>query len=204
VLRKLTLIVLASSAALAAHGCDDLHDFKTSRATVYRGEVVGSDSAPDQSSFIRKGFPSHTRMELEFDPEATGSNVDSDDDRGSAGRIHTFTCPADNSECEAEDGRSGPFDHARLEPIENLAHDALSEYTFPGFGRLRSYIFSVRFDTKPAEGAAIRRDAMVFLSLMDTGKIEVRAIAASVLAEDGQSDRFPPLFGVFILDRQSR
>jgi hypothetical protein len=45
---------------------------------------------------------------------------------------------------------------------------------------------------------------MVFLSLMDTGRIEVRAIAASVLAEDGQSDRFPPLFGVFILDRQSR
>lgn len=194
---------------LAAFGCDDLHEFKTTRGTVFRGEVVGSDSAPEQSSFIRKGFSSHTRMELEFDPEATGINADPDDhqERGAPGHVHTFTCPASKTGCLADDGTNGPFDHARLEPIENLAHDALSEYTFPGFGRLKNYMFSVRFETAPAEtdaGAAVQRNAMLFLSLMDTGKVEVRAISPSVLAADAESERFSALFGVFMLDRQSR
>jgi hypothetical protein len=199
-LRNLGTIVLA----LAALGCDDLHDFKTTRGTVFRGEVVGSDSEPEQSSFIRTGFSSHTRIELEFDPDATGLSADSDDKQGTPGRVHTFTCPAQKSDCDADDGSAGPFDHARLEPIENLAHDALSEYTFPGFGRLRNYIFSLRFESRPDDAAPISRSAMVFVSLMDTGKVELRAISPSVLASDGQSDRFPPLFGVFILDRKSR
>lgn len=191
---------------LAAFGCDDLREFKTSRGIVFRGEVVGSDSAPEQSSFIRTGFSSHTHMELDFDPDATGINATSDDKRGQGapGRVHTFTCPTAKSNCDATDATGGPFDHAPLEPIENLTHDALSEYTFPGIGRLRNYIFGVRFATTPEDGAAIPRNAMVFVSLMDTGKVEVRAIAPSVLAPDGQSDRFPALFGVFVLDRQSR
>jgi hypothetical protein len=166
---------------------------------------VGSDSDPEQSSFIRTGFSSHTRMELDFDPDATGINAESEDKGQSApGRAHTFTCPIPNRDCDANDGTVGPFDHARLEPIENLTHDALSEYTFPGFGRLRNYIFGVRFATTPESGAAIPRNAMLFLSLMDTGKVEVRAISPSVLAPDGQSERFSALFGVFVLDRQSR
>jgi hypothetical protein len=189
-----------------ALGCDDLREFKTTRGTIFRGEVVGSDSEPEQSSFIRQGFSSHTRMELEFDPDAAGSAANDDDRpvRATPGRLHTFTCPAEKTECEADQGTLGPFDHAPLEPIENLTHDALSEYTFPGFGRLRNYIFGVRFETKPDDGAAIARNAMVFLSLMDTGKVEVRAISPSVLAPDGQSERYPALFGVFMLNRQSR
>jgi hypothetical protein len=200
------LLLVLIIGGLAALGCDDLHEFKTSRSTVFRGVVVGSDSAPEQSSFIRTGFSSHTHMELEFDPDATGINADFDDKpgQGAPGRVHTFTCPTAKSDCDADDSTAGPFDHARLEPIENLTHDAMSEYTFPGFGRLRNYIFSVRFATTPEDGAAISRNAMVFLSLMDTGKVEVRAISPSVLAPDGQSERFPALFGVFVLGRQSR
>jgi hypothetical protein len=174
---------------LAAFGCDDLHEFKTTPGTIFRGDVVGSDSDPEQSSFIRKGFPSHTRMDLEFDPDATAQAADSDDRPGAPGRVHTYTCPASDSDCDADEGTAGPFDHARLEPIEQLTHDALSEYTFPGFGRLRNYIFGVRFENQPESGDAIRRNAMVFVSLMDTGKVEVRAISPSVLSADGKSEQ---------------
>jgi hypothetical protein len=203
-LRKLRLTALFGVLGLAALGCDDLHEFKTTPGTVFRGEVVGSDSAPEQSSFIRTGFSSHTRMELEFDPDATGVDPDAGESRSAPGRVHTFTCPRNQKDCQADEGTAGPFDHARLEPIENLTHDALSEYTFPGFTRLKNYIYVVRFKSTPPTGAPIPRNAMVFLSLMDTAKVEVRAISPSVLAADGQTDHFPPLFGVFILERQLR
>jgi hypothetical protein len=205
-LRTFGMIALIASLGLAALGCDDLHEFKTTRGTVFRGEVVGSDSDPAQSSFIRTGFSSHTHMELEFDPGATGVNAESDAASVPAapGRVHTFTCTASKRGCVSDSGTVGLFDHARLEPIENLTHDALSEYTFPGFGRLRNYIFGVRFESTPENGDAIQRNAMLFLSLMDTGRVEVRAISPSVLGSDGQTERFPALFGVFVLDRQSR
>ncbi|HKP56050.1 MAG TPA: hypothetical protein VJV78_05010 [Polyangiales bacterium] len=194
-------------------GCNDLSEFKTSRNTTFRGEVVGSDSDPDQSSFIRQGFVSHTKMELQFDPYATSvSQSDSDDAQpspstnGRPGRVHTYACPPENRECDADEGSVGPFDHDRLEPIDNLAHDSLSEYTFPGGGRLRNYMFNVRFDTHVDAdgGTTLARSAMLFISLMDSGKIEVRAMAPSALASDGRTEQAPALFGVFVLDRQSR
>jgi hypothetical protein len=171
-LRNIGLIAFVAQLGLAALGCDDLHQFKTTQGTVFRGEVVGSDSDPAQSSFIRTGFSSHTHMELEFDPDATGVNAELDATmgQGAPGRVHTFTCAKRG--CSSDSGTAGPFDHARLEPPEN--------------------------------GAAIQRNAMLFLSLMETGKVEVRAISPSVLASDGQTERLPALFGVFVLDRQSR
>lgn len=194
-----------------ALGCNDLSEFKTSPNTLFRGEVVGSDSDPDQSSFIRQGFVSHTKLELRFDPYATGAVSDDDAQpsrttNGQPGRVHTYACPPENRECDASEGSVGPFDHDRLEPIENLAHDSLSEYTFPGGGRLRNYMFNVRFDTSvDADGGTkLARSAMLFISLMDSGKIEVRAMAPSALAPDGRTEQAPALFGVFVLDRQSR
>ena len=204
-LRTFGIVVSLGLAAIAAVGCDDLSDFKTGKRTIFRGEVVGSDSEAAQSSFIRTGFASHTRMELQFDPYATDVSGDDGDRSTSApGRVHTYACPADDTDCAADDGVLGPFDHARLEAIENLTHDALSEYTFPGFGRLRNYIYNVRFASSGDDGVKVDRNAMLFVSLMDTSKIEVRAISPSVLAADGQSERFPALFGVFVLDRQSK
>jgi hypothetical protein len=47
----------------------------------------------------------------------------------------------------------------------------------------------------------IPRDAMIFVSLMETEQIEVRAIASSVLSDDGESEVLPALFGVFVLTR---
>ena len=204
-LRFVALFSLAAGSGFAVVGCNDLSEFKTNESSVFRGEVVGSDSEPEQSSFIRKGFPSHTHMELQFDPYATSVNTeDAGKPASEPGRVHTYVCPADDMNCDSRDGTAGPFDHAPLEPIENLTHDALSQYTFPGFGRLRNYIYTLRFTTSGDDGAAVDRNAMVFVSLMDTGKVEVRAISPSVLAEDGQTERFSALFGVFLLDRQSK
>ena len=45
---------------------------------------------------------------------------------------------------------------------------------------------------------------MLFISLMDSGQIEVRAIAASVLDPEAERELAPPLFGLFVLDRQPR
>jgi len=197
-LRTVTSLLLAAQ-LLGLCACDDLGEFKTGRGTIFRGEVVGSDNEPEQSSFIRKGFPSHTRMDLQFDPYGPGLE---DDPAGGTGRVHTYACPTGRRDCEPEDADTGPFDRARLEPIENLTHDSLSEYTFPGGGRLRNYMFSVRFET-PGD-TSVKRHAMLFLSLMDSGRIEVRAISPSVLAADGESEALPALFGVFVLERQSR
>lgn len=189
---------------LASAGCDNLREFKTGPGSVFRGEVTGSDSAPETSSFIRTGFASHTRMELVFDPYA--NNVADEDALGreSAGSVHTYVCPASRRDCSAREGTTGPFDQASLQSIENLTHDALSEYTFPGGGRLRNYMFNVRFTSELAADRTMQRNAMLFLSLMDSGQVEVRAIAPSVLGEDGEGDRLPALFGVFVLDRQPR
>jgi hypothetical protein len=188
--------------ALALAGCSDLDKYKTDKNTLFRGEVVGSDSDPEQSSFIRTGFASYTKMELDFDHYAVGK----DDSSGEPGRVHTYVCPPEERECSAEHGTAGPFDHDLLETIENLTHDSLSEYTFPGGGRVRNYMFGVRFDTALDDegGTKLARNSMLFISLMDSGRVEVRAIAPSALAPDGQTEQAPALFGVFVLDRQSR
>ena len=86
---------------------------------------------------------------------------------------------------------AGPIDHADLERFPKLPHDFLSDYTFPGASRLRNYIMAVRL----AEGAP-GAHAIVFISLMDNGGVEVRIIAPG--AESGGEG----LFGVFQLTRQ--
>jgi hypothetical protein len=187
-------------------GCADLGEFKTGPDDVFRGEVVGSDSEQSGDSFIRKGFASHTLLELRFNPNASGVPISSDAGeqarrRAVPGMVHTYLCQAGKTSC-AEDARTlGPFDRARLLPIDGLAHDTLSQYTFPGGGRLHNYIFSVRFSAETDEGR-VARDAMIFVSLMETEQIEVRAIAPSVLNEQGDAERLPALFGVFVLARQ--
>ena len=90
-----------------------------------------------------------------------------------------------------------------LEPIANLTHDALSQYDFPGGGRLRNYMFFARFALAGRRRRAATRDATVFVSLMENGKVEVRVIAPSVLASDGETELLPPLFGVFVLKRHA-
>jgi hypothetical protein len=202
---QLRITIAALWFCLLASGCDDLSEFKTKPDVVFRGEVVGSDPDPTADSFIRKGFASHTWLDMRFNPDAGGVTVEDAGEQASRravpGMLTTYVCPDGGSDCTLDQRSVGPFDHARLLPIDGLAHDALSQYTFPGGGRLRNYIFSLRF-TSQLEQASVPREAMIFVSLMQTGQIEVRAIAASVLSQDGQSEALPALFGVFVLGRE--
>ncbi len=75
---------------------------------------------------------------------------------------------------------------------------------FPGGGRIRNYMFVARPDSGPLAG----RDAMVFLSLLRGGNVEVRLIAGPGLdicdpgdcatIDAGECD----YFGVFGLSRE--
>jgi hypothetical protein len=62
----------------------------------------------------------------------------------------------------------------------------------------RNYIFGVRF-VSASEAHTTGRDAMLFVPLMESGHMEVRAMAPSVFGRDGMEERWPALFGVFSL-----
>jgi hypothetical protein len=190
-----------------ALGCDALQAFRTGPSEVFSGEVIGSDSKPTEPSFIRQGFDSHTQMDLTFDPALASKYVERDPATPATpqapGTIDTYSCPPNSEFCEPSQRVPGHFQHSELEPIVNLTHDALSQYDFPGGGRLRNYIFIVRFQS-PSDTDPIQRSAMVFLSLMEDGKVEARVIATSMLGSDLKTELQPALFGVFILERRKR
>jgi hypothetical protein len=200
-----------------ALGCDDLDQFQTSSSQVFHGVVIGSgdevtiddpDAPPmatpasgSDESFIRQGFASYTELELTFDPELADTFLVRDAGGGNPpvpGTLHSYLCSSDQSPCAPDNQRQSYFDHAPLETFATLPHDALSQYTFPGGGRLRNYLFGARFQTDGAQ-----RHAMVFLSLMESGKIEVRIIAPSVLDASG-AELHSGLFGVFRLGKRKQ
>ena len=189
--------VIAAGLAL---GCDELDEFRTGPDEIFHGQVIGGEM-DGGASFVRSGFEPRTEMELTFDPELASAR-DPDGELHSAGAIHTYECPPESDLCAESRREPGHFDHARLEPIPELASDALSQYDFPGGGRLRNYMFGARFRT-PGETSPSLRDAMVFISLMENGRIEVRVIAQSAVDADGVAVE-PALFGVFALERRAR
>jgi hypothetical protein len=197
--RSFSYSVAVAGAVLFAVACDDLTEFRTAPDARYVGEVNGSDSDQSKPSFIREGFASHTQLSLTFDPDAAARFVADAGARGvmSPGTIHTFVCPPADAHCKERKQPAAEFDHAELEPISNLTHDALSQYDFPGGGRLRNYMFFARTH---ATDELPSRPAMIFVSLMDDGRVEVRVIASSVVGESGETIA-PPLFGVFVLER---
>jgi hypothetical protein len=184
-----------------ASGCNDLGEFRTDANTRYVGQVNGSDSDQGKGSFIREGFASHTELSLAFDPDAAARFVADAGAHGAVapGTIDTYVCSDAEDQCSSRHRSVAEFDHADLEPITNLTHDALSQYDFPGGGRLRNYMFFAR--TRPGDDGMPSRAATVFISLMDNGRIEVRVIAPSVLSDDGETALAPALFGVFVLKR---
>ena len=188
-------------------GCDDLREWKTNKDEVFRGEVIGSDGSSTGDSFIRKGFVSHTWLELEFDPGSTDLIAQDEPDAGAprpaAGRVNTFVCPDGSATCDPAERAPGPFVDSPLVPIDGLTHDPLSQLTFPGGGRLQNYIFGVRFRAERGD-RSFGRDATLIVSLMENHRIEVRAMAPSVAGAEGEEDWLPALFGVFKLERTHR
>jgi hypothetical protein len=196
------LLCLIMPLAWPVLGCDALQQFHTGPNDVFTGEVIGSDSQKSEPSFIRQGFDSHTEMDLSFDPTMASKYVRSGNPI-SPGTIDTYLCPATLDFCRASQRTAGHFQHSKLEQIVNLTQDALSQYDFPGGGRLRNYIFTARFESQVG-ASALARSAMVFLSLMEDSKVEVRVISPSVLDTDGKTELLPALFGVFVLDRRTK
>lgn len=192
---RLPPIALCLVLCPALAGCDGLSEFRTGSGEEFRGRVVGGegDEAP---TFIRSGFSGKTMLALTFDPgRATPAGKAAEP----VGTLTTYTC--DDEAC-GEDARTpGVFRRAELEPIPQLSHDALGVYELPGSSRLRNYIFGARFSSGTGL-LAVQRHAMVFLSLLESGRIEVRVIAPSVLSADGESTLHEALFGVFSLERR--
>ena len=187
--------VLALASACVLSSCDGLSEFRTEPGEVFEGRVVGGEGG--DSAFIRSGFPAGTMLALTFDPAKA---VPAGEEGESAGSITTFTCQ--DAACGEDDRVGGSFREASLEPIPQLSHDALGVYELPGSNRLRNYMFGARFVS--GEGLfAVQRHAMVFVSLLETGRIEVRVIAPSVLGgPSGTAVIHEAMFGVFSLGRR--
>ncbi|MGB0680881.1 MAG: hypothetical protein ACPGUV_14620, partial [Polyangiales bacterium] len=136
-------------------GCRDFDDFRTPPGTVFRGTVVGGEGA----SFIRRGFPAGSVMELYFDPRLV------EDPTG---------VPAGYVRSDVRDCLGVPLlDATPVWPIEALQHDQLSVFDFPGAHRLRNYVLWAQASAGPLAG----RDTMLVLSLLRSGDVELRVIA---------------------------
>jgi hypothetical protein len=118
------------------------------------------------SDFVRAGVDDSTRLCLA---------LDSDHLQDTPGSLST------------SDGR---FREAPLRPIPQLWHDPLSTFEF-GAGRIKNLIYAAA----PNADAGDTTDVLVFVSLMDSGSIEVRLLRGAPPT--------PALFAVFTLDRQS-
>jgi len=147
-----------------------------------------------KGNFLRSCFPSNTEARLHFDPEhAVAPAFDV-----STSLLNRLTTT------------DGTFDETPLEPIAALPHDQLSEFDFPGPRRLRNFMLLAR----PKAGPLAGRDAMVVVSLLENGNLELRIIARTADtavacptesegdagAQSGDASERPrEYFGVFIL-----
>jgi hypothetical protein len=118
------------------------------------------------SDFVRAGIDGATKLCLE---------LDTDHLQDTPGTIST------------DDGR---FQSARLRPIPQVWHDPLSTFDF-GQGHVKNFLYVV----SPAADAGDAGDVLVFVSLMESGSVEVRMLRGAPPT--------PALFAVFTLDRQS-
>ena len=162
------LWLLLSLCLCLSAGCEGYERFRADGTAVFRGDVYGDGEA----SFLRRGFPAASVAEVTFDPDAA--------QRAMAGTI-TITTPGDVR----------MLDVVSLESIQPLAHDMLSDFSFPGAGRIQNFLFLAR----PAEGPLAGREVMVFLSLLESGEMEVRVIAGT--GDESHGD----VYGVFRLRR---
>lgn len=174
-------------------GCTTVEDYRADSTEPYVGGVLGQTDpecdAGTGCSFLRRGFRPGTELVMTYDTSAPGDIV---------GVLDTRMADGTAELC-------GPiFQTAILREVEPLQHDALSQLTFPGDGRLKTYVYSIDASTGPLA----TRDAYAFVSLMRGGKLEVRILAGS-----GRSDCAPndcsayanhecDFFGVFHLERE--
>jgi hypothetical protein len=195
--RALCALLLSS----LAFGCSDLSEFRAVGGEhVYRGTVIGTqedDCEPGlPCSFIRRGFPPGTTLEMTFDPDAPD---------GRAGTLTTVGEHCTTAEPDCPCTRAPALDGAVMLTTPPLVHDQLSLYDFPGGGRMRNYVFAV----EAASGPLANRDPMAFVSLIRGGRIEVRIVAGSGQGDcdprdcDAYTNNECDFYGVFHLEREA-
>jgi hypothetical protein len=147
----------------------------------FEGTIVGGN-------FVRSCFAAETEATLVFDPDQVASGKSS----GTANRLTTS---------------DGVFDDTPLKMLAAVPHDQISRYDFPGPARLRNYVLMAR----PTSGPLAARDVVVFVSLLKSGRVEVRVMGRSIRTSDscpsetavegGTADpEVHEYFGVFLLD----
>ncbi|MGZ3416619.1 MAG: hypothetical protein ACXWUG_18035 [Polyangiales bacterium] len=130
------------------------------------------------ATFVRAGMDEGTKLRLELDAEHLQS---------SPGRI--WSTPFQSGE---------RFDGLELRVIPQLLHDPLSTLTF-GEGRVKSAILVG--DLRSADGKSTS-EVMIFLSLMQSGNVEIRIVRGASAGSAQPGTTAPPqLFGVFALEK---
>jgi V8-like Glu-specific endopeptidase len=168
--------------AVATFGCSDLSEFDTGPGRAYRGTVLGTDDASEAGEgapFIRRGFAEGTVLQLTFDPALADS---------APGQMWT-----DDTVCGEP-----TFDGTTLRAIPPLAHDALSQYDFPGAPRLRNYIYLAL----PETGALAGQEVPVFVSLIRGGRMEARILSGFGAGPCDPFQACTCFFGVFKLAQE--
>lgn len=177
---------LALCVALCCLACDSLSEF----GGAFNGPIV-------EGSFVRSCFGAHVEASLRFSPShAVGSTRELKD--------------SERNWLTLTENDAVVFD-APLEPIYAITADSLADFDFPGQKRQRNYMLMARSSTGPLAGV----DAIVVVSLLATGKIELRVIARAapddpscvVDSESGDEDagvespRYPEYYGLFKLSK---
>jgi hypothetical protein len=173
---RAALAVCLGSAALAATGCRDLSSFST-HGDSFVGPVINAPFILAGVSPDGGAIGSSTNLCLTLDTD------------------HLQDAPGNVS---MSDGR---FQGAPMRPIPQIWQDPLSTLSF-GEGRLKNLIYVVGATAPFTDGDG--NDVMVFVSLMQSGDIEVRLVrGAPGPADGGTGTPAGNLFAVFDLKRQS-
>jgi hypothetical protein len=155
-------------------GCADVSKWSTTPGQSYCGVVTGA-------KFVRVGIDEGTKLRLELDAEHLQT---------SPGKLWSDSFLLDPVTKKPIGER---FDGLELRVIPELLSDPLSTLSF-GEGRVKSAILVG--DLRSADGKSTS-EVMVFLSLMQSGDVEIRIVRGAA----GSAPAPPRLFGVFSMQK---
>ena len=160
---SLVCIFISLSTAFGA-ACTNIGDYNTAAGECYEGNIAGAD-------YVRsKTFDDDVGLTLTIDLDALVAG-----DQKGGGTITT------------DDGR---FLDAKIAQLQQLSHDSLSLFQFPG-GRVRNFLAFAN----PTDG----HPATVIISLMENDAVELRILRSDPIPADELDET---LFGVFRLLRR--
>lgn len=162
---SVSYFTLTLSLVLFALGCEDELGFSTGTMEVFTGDVIDAEFLTERPSVAEHILAPGTTMEL---------------------RLNMGTLETDPGVVHTSDGL---FDNEELVMLPEITCDRLSAFEVPG-----NFLRSLIFLAPTAEPELNGTDAVLFVSLAQDDKVEVRVLA-------GAGDR-RRAFGVFNLMRE--